>query len=92
MLERWYDGRTCVYCRKAFGPIHWHDHKPALRSSDGRLLEWRDIPAETLPEVLLTHEAVCWNCLIAEGFRVRFPELVVDRPPRPGSGAAPPLA
>lgn len=92
MLQRWYDDRTCAYCRKAFGPIHWHHHKPALRAPDGRLVEWSDVPPETLPEVLMTHQAVCWNCLIAEGFRVRFPELVVERPPRSGSGTGAPHA
>lgn len=92
MLQPWYDGRTCVYCRKGFGSIHWHDHKPALRSPDGRLVAWSDIAPETLPQVLRTHQAVCWNCLIAEGFRVRFPEVVVDRPPRPGDATVPPHA
>jgi len=79
-LERWYDARTCAYCRKPFGAIHWHDHKPGLRGPEGDLLEWSAIPPETLPDVLSTHQAVCWNCLVAEGFRVRFPELVVERP------------
>lgn len=88
MLQRWYGDRVCVYCRKAFGVIHWHDHRPGLRDPDGRLREWREVPAETLPEVLRTHEAVCWNCLTAETFRLRFPELVVDRPARPQSHGA----
>jgi hypothetical protein len=89
MLEKWYEGKRCAYCRRAFGAIHWHDHKPGLRSPEGRLREWPAVPPETLPEVLLTHSPVCWNCLIAEGFRQRFPELVVDRPPRPDDHTAP---
>lgn len=92
MLQRWYQTRTCAYCRKPFGPVHWHDHKPGLRSPEGHLREWSGIPPETVPEVLRTHQAVCWNCLVTEGFRARFPQLVVDRPPRPGRGAAPPAA
>lgn len=91
-LQRWYDARTCAYCRKPFGPIHWHDHKPGLRSPEGQLREWSGIPPETLPEVLRTHQAVCWNCLVAERFRLRPPELVVERPSRPGSGTAAPPA
>ena len=89
MVEQWYEGKSCTYCHRAFGPIHWHDHKPALRRADGRLREWSDVPPESLPEVLLTHKPVCWNCLIAEGFRQRFPDLVVDRPPRPGHRSPP---
>jgi hypothetical protein len=90
ILQRWYDDRTCAYCRKAFGLIRWHDHKPGLRSLDGHLREWAEVPSATLPEVLLTHQAVCWNCMVAEGFRLRFPDLVVERPPRPGSSVLPP--
>jgi hypothetical protein len=83
MLERWYEDKLCAYCAHPFGAIHWHDHKPGLRAPDGKLREWTSVPAETLPEVFLTHRPVCWNCMVAEGFRERYPELVVDRPPRP---------
>ena len=92
MLQGWYHDRVCAYCRKAFGVIHWHDHRPGLRDPDGRLLEWREVPPETLPNVLLTHQAVCWNCLMTERFRQRFPDLVVERPSRPGRHATPPAA
>jgi hypothetical protein len=89
MLGKWYQGQSCAYCRRAFRPIQWHDHKPGLRSPEGRVREWSAVPPATLPEVLLTHSPVCWNCLIAEGFRQSFPELVVDRPPRPDDHSAP---
>jgi len=92
MLERWYADRACAYCRKPFGLIHWHDHKPGLRGPDGGLREWREVPPETLPDVLSTHAPVCWNCLIAEGFRLRFPELVVERPAPHRSDVTPPPA
>jgi hypothetical protein len=92
MLERWYEGRSCVYCAKPFDVIRWHDHRPGLRAPDGRLREWSRIRPETLREVLASHEPVCWNCLMTEGFRKRFPELVVERPPHPGSHGTPPPA
>jgi hypothetical protein len=90
MLQRWYAERACVYCHKPFGPIHWHDHKPGLRAPDGALHEWHDVAPETLPDVMRTHQAVCWNCLMAESFRARFPDLVVDREHHAGGRAAPP--
>jgi hypothetical protein len=92
MLERWYADRACAYCRKPFGVIHWHDHKPGLRGPDHELREWREVAPETLPDVLRTHAAVCWNCLIAEGFRLRFPDLVVERPATHHSDLTPPPA
>jgi hypothetical protein len=92
MLEGWYADKSCAYCARAFGPIHWQNHNPGLRSPEGKLREWSEVPPETLPEVLLTHKPICWNCMIAEGFRQRLPELVVDRPPRPHDGAVTPPA
>src|SRR5262245_52589475 len=92
MLQRWYGDRSCAFCRKPFGVIHWHDHKPGLRAPDGGRREWRDIPPATLPAVLVTHRPVCWNCLIAEGFRMRYPGLVVERHTGARSGTPPPPA
>jgi hypothetical protein len=92
VLERWYADRACAYCRKPFGLIHWHDHKPGLRGPDGGLREWREVAPETLPDVLRTHAPVCWNCLIAEGFRLRFPDLVVERPAPHHPDVTPPPA
>jgi hypothetical protein len=84
ILKNWYEGKTCVFCGKALGGIDWLDHKPALLSSDRVTLEWNEIPAEKVSAILQTHKPVCWDCHIAETFRRRYPELVVDRPWTPG--------
>jgi hypothetical protein len=52
IINRWYQGQKCVYCHKPFGEIHWHDHPPALLDSERRTVEWNEIPAEKLQEVL----------------------------------------
>ncbi len=83
ILTKWYAGRTCVFCGKALGEIDWLDHKPALMSPERVSLEWNEIPAENFPVVLQTHMPVCWDCHIAETFRHRYPELLVDRPWKP---------
>ena len=80
IISRWYQGRTCVYCHKPFGEIHWHDHPPALVDYERKTVQWDEIPAEKLQEALGTHLPVCWSCHIAETFRREHPELVVDRP------------
>lgn len=80
MLTRWYAGKVCAYCGKPFGEIHWHDHKPALQGPDGRTVEWKDVPAERVPEALALDKPVCWNCHVAETFRREHPDMVVDRP------------
>jgi len=80
ILQGWYRGKSCIYCGRKFQEIHWHDHKPALRDRKGDFLEWVQVPADQLSEVLQTHDPVCWNCFIAENFRRVHPELVTDRP------------
>ena len=83
IAARWYEGKTCVYCRREFGEVHWHDHAPAVLGADGITRQWKDLPPETLPRVLATHYPVCWNCHVAETFRREHPDLVVERPAPP---------
>ena len=80
VLRRWYDFRSCHYCGKQFQEIHLTDHKPALRSPDGELIEWRAVPIKDIQEVMDTFSPVCWDCYIAQSFRRDHPEMVVDRP------------
>jgi hypothetical protein len=87
MIKEWYQGKTCIYCGKGFKDTNWLDNKPALVSPDLKVVEWREVKPERIPEVLATHKAVCSDCHIAEGFRLEHPELVVDRPwPRGSHG------
>ena len=81
-LESWYSGARCCLCGEWFGRIQWFDRKPGLRGPDGRALGWDEVPGEHLPEILSTHRPLCFNCLVAETFRNRFPDRVVDDPLR----------
>jgi hypothetical protein len=80
IVNQWYAGKSCVYCKKPFGDIHWHDHPPALVDQERKTVQWNEVPVENLQKVMATHWPVCWNCHIAESFRQQHPELVVDRP------------
>lgn len=79
IVSRWYAGKKCVYCRKTFGELHWHDHPPALRSPEKTTVQWNEVAPERLLDVLETHQPVCWNCHVAESFRRAHPDLVTDR-------------
>jgi hypothetical protein len=79
IVTQWYQGKECAYCHKPFGEIHWHDHPPALVDADRKTVQWNEIPAENLQDVMRTHLPVCWNCHVAETFRRAHPELVTDR-------------
>jgi len=86
MVAGWYRGKSCAYCQKPFGEIHWHERHPAVLSPDRVAKQWNEIPAETLPEVFQTHLPVCWNCYIAETFRRQNAERVLDRNWERGAG------
>ena len=79
ILSKWYADKNCVCCGKSIGQIHWTDHRPALLSPGGQLVEWPGVPPEKLPGVLATHQPVCWNCLVVERMIVEHPALVIDR-------------
>jgi hypothetical protein len=80
VLMRWYRGKNCCYCGKPFEELHWTDHRPALRTPEGLLLEWSRVPIEDISMVMETHLPVCWDCYIAQSFRRDHPDLVVYRP------------
>jgi hypothetical protein len=84
ILTSWYEGKSCVYCGTLLGKIDWLKHKPALMSPDHITFEWKEIGAERVSEVLATHMPVCWSCHVTATFRRRYPDLVVDRPWKPG--------
>lgn len=84
VLMRWYLGKKCVYCGHRFSELQWIDHQPALQSPSGKLVAWKAVLLDNLPNVLETHLPVCWNCYIAQKFRLDHPDLVVYRPCRNG--------
>ena len=83
VLRHWFEGKTCAMCGRDISPVHWHDHKPAFKSATDDIVEWSAVPTETMPLFLAGARPVCWNCMIAEGFRHDHPDLVVDRPRPP---------
>jgi hypothetical protein len=82
-LERWYAGARCCLCGDVFAPIPWFDRKPGLRSPEGRAVSWEEIRPAELPILLSTHRPLCFDCLVAETFRRRFPDRIVEDPRPP---------
>jgi len=79
IVNQWYAGQSCAYCKKPFGEVHWHDHPPALVDQERKTIPWSDVSIENLQQVLATHGPVCWSCHITETFRREHPEIVVNR-------------
>jgi hypothetical protein len=82
ILKRWYAGKTCELCGREIPELHHVGPKPGLlniASPQRETLAWEEIAPEDLPERFKTHRPVCAQCQVAEVFRKRFPDLVVDR-------------
>lgn len=79
VLMHWYRDKECIYCKTRFTDLHWIDHRPGLRSPEGKLFSWDQIRMDQLPNVLQTHLPVCWNCYVTQTFAIEHPELVVMR-------------
>jgi hypothetical protein len=80
IVNQWYHGKSCAYCQRPFGEIHWHDHPPGLVDEQRKVLLWNEVPLDKLQQTMARHWPVCWNCCIAETFRQQHPEMVTDRP------------
>ncbi len=84
IVSQWYEGKSCAFCGKPFGRVRlWRD-KPALLARDGKTMQWSDVPANLLPDVLATQKPVCWTCYITVEFEHMRPELTNQVPP-PGA-------
>jgi hypothetical protein len=79
VLEKWYRHKTCVFCSRSFEEVDLMDHKPALLNPEGITVEWKQIPLSAVAEAMATYLPVCWNCHIAQTFRLEHSDLVVDR-------------
>ena len=88
IVDDWYKGKSCAYCQKPFGEIHWHDRHPALLGPDRSVIQWNEVPPENLPQIFQNYLPVCWNCYIAEEFRRKNPDRAMDRVWDRGAGGA----
>jgi hypothetical protein len=79
IVSRWYEGKACVFCGRAFGAIEWTAAGPALLQANRVAVEWSEIPAEKLSETLATAQPVCAACHLANKMVREHPELVADR-------------
>lgn len=79
VLEKWYRGKTCAFCKRRFQDISLVDHKPALLNPEGITVEWSQVPISVVNEAMTTYLPVCWNCHIAQTFYREHRGLVVER-------------
>jgi hypothetical protein len=86
-LKQFFDGKECAICKRPIPPVQRTGPKPGLLNpATHETRSWNEIPDANLSTVLQSQLPVCSECQIAESFRQRFPDLVIDRE-RPGQNA-----
>jgi hypothetical protein len=88
ILASWYKDARCAFCQRPISPVTPGSLSPGLLSPGGDILDWPQVEPERVFDVMATHRPLCASCLVAETFRRRFPDRVVDRPERPPRTAA----
>jgi len=53
---------NCALCGKAIDKIDWRDHKPGVLGPDRKTALWSDFRPELLPQIMATHQTICWDC------------------------------
>jgi hypothetical protein len=79
ILRRWYAGKKCASCGHPFGDIQWTGQEPALLRPGKISVEWNQVSADELHEVLAASLPQCFACHMANTLVREHPELVVDR-------------
>jgi hypothetical protein len=90
LLKRFFDGKSCLICKRAIAPVQRTGPKPGLHNPETHETQsWDHIPNENLSSVLETRLPLCSACVLAESFRQHHPDLVVDRDHARHGGHAP---
>ena len=80
LLKRFFDRKDCAVCKKPIPPVRRMGLKPGLLNpATHEAHSWDEIPNVSLPTELENQLPLCFECEVAESFRQRFPDLVVDR-------------
>jgi hypothetical protein len=75
ILASWFAGKPCSSCYQPIAPFEGRTFTPGLISPAGDLVDWSQVDATTVFNVLDTHQPLCVRCDIVERFRRQRPQL-----------------
>jgi len=79
-LKRFFDGKDCAVCKRPIPPVHRTGLKPGLLNpATHEAQSWEEISNVNLSATLESRLPLCAACRVAEAFRQRFGDRVVDR-------------
>ena len=80
LLKRFFDGKECAICKRPIPTVQRTGLKPGLLNPrTHEAYSWDEIPNAEVSSALETSLPLCPECRVAESFRHRFPDRVVDR-------------
>lgn len=79
ILVKWYAGKSCACCGHELGEITLAGSKPALLGKDNVSVEWSQISADKLYEILEAARPICFGCHMANKLVREHPGLAVNR-------------
>ena len=81
MAAHFFANLRCAICQRPIEPPSSITLQPGFMDPATRKVQtWNDVAPQDLPDAIATRRALCSNCTLAESFRQRFPDKVVDRP------------
>lgn len=90
VAAHFFAGKRCGICAKPIDPPNAATLQPGFLNLQTRQVKaWDEVDPAKLPEAVDLDLPLCANCTLAESFRQRFPDQVVDRIPRPGTTLPP---
>jgi hypothetical protein len=66
ILARSWQDKSCICCGAPLKKVRPGRHQPCLMGPALKMIEWRDISPQNIPEVAATSGLVCRTCRIAE--------------------------
>jgi hypothetical protein len=85
MAAHFFEGQRCAICQHSIDGVNASMLPPGLLDPVTHdTFAWDEIAAQELPDAFRVHKPLCANCTLAESFRRRYPDRVVDRVARPG--------
>jgi hypothetical protein len=82
IATHFFAGLRCSICQRPIEPPSAVALQPGFMDPGSRKVQkWDEVPPQDLPDAVATRRALCSNCTLAESFRERFPDQVVDRLP-----------
>ena len=79
VLAQWYRGKVCGSCGRELGEVDWASARPGLLTSGGNSLEWQQVSADKLFEVLESSLPLCFACHMANRLVHEHADLAIDR-------------